>query len=60
MPTIAELSELIERMATAFNGGSFANEYAKRDTVRKLVRTLYALKPDDLEILRKELGEFGQ
>lgn len=59
MPTVEEISEIVERMAISFNGSSFANEYAKRDTVRKIVRALYELKPEDLDTLRAELGNYS-
>lgn len=43
--------EMIERIALAANGGSFANEHMKKYLVRQLVRAVAALTIEDLQSL---------
>lgn len=46
--------ELIERLALAFNGGSFANEYSRDWTIRNIINAVASLTREDL---LKLLGE---
>jgi hypothetical protein len=47
--------EMIERLAIAGNGGSFANEYAKQYAVRILVKTIFAMTDSDAEKILAEV-----
>ncbi len=43
--------EMIERIAIAANGGSFANEHTKQYLIKQLVRGIGALTVADLHLL---------
>ena len=47
--------DMVERVAAAFNGGSYPNAYAKQLTERNIVKALAALTEKDLKLLLNDL-----
>jgi hypothetical protein len=46
-PTIKDASKVIDKMALAYNGGSYINDIHKKNTVKKIVNAVYSLEPED-------------
>lgn len=50
------MDEIVKRLALAFNGGSYANDYARKWTEKKVVDLIFnGMTPNDCDAIKAEL-----